>query len=135
MRRPSLHISLLLIIIVVLMSCDRTPRGVLSMNAMADLIVDLQLADAYIESHPGDFTDDSSIHVIKLVLAALADFIVALLEFSHGLVVGPGVVLHVVGIPHQRTVIVLLGDAVLFEDGLLDDQFAGIIGENKELKY
>ena len=65
MRRPSLHISLLLIIIVVLMSCDRTPHGVLSMNAMADLIVDLQLADAYIESHPGDFTDDSSKLVIK----------------------------------------------------------------------
>ena len=65
MRRPSLHISLLLIIIVVLMSCDRTPGGVLSMNDMADLIVDLQMAEAYIESHPGDFTDDSSKLVIK----------------------------------------------------------------------
>ena len=32
---------------------------------MADLIVDLQLAEAYIESHTADFEDDSSKLVIK----------------------------------------------------------------------
>ena len=37
----------------------------MSVNDMADLIVDLQLAEAYIDSHPSDFNDDSSKQVIK----------------------------------------------------------------------
>lgn len=65
MRSTSLHIPLLLIIIVTLLSCDRTPRGVLSVNEMADLIVDLQLAEAYIDTHSSDFNDDSSKLVVK----------------------------------------------------------------------
>ena len=65
MRRSSLHIPLLLIIIVTLLSCDRTPHGVLSVNDMADLIVDLQLAEAYIDTHTSDFNDDSSKLVVK----------------------------------------------------------------------
>lgn len=65
MHRSSLHIPLLLLIIATLLSCDRTPRGVLSVNDMADLIVDLQLAEAYIDTHMSDFNDDSSKLVIK----------------------------------------------------------------------
>lgn len=37
----------------------------MSVNEMADLIVDLQIADAYIESHNQDFEDDSSKQVLK----------------------------------------------------------------------
>lgn len=46
-------------------SCDKTPRGVLSVNSMADLIVDLQLAEAYIDSHNNEYNTDSSRLVLK----------------------------------------------------------------------
>jgi hypothetical protein len=65
MYRLHLNLSLLLLLALSLISCDKTPRGVLSMDDMADLIVDLQLADAYIESHIQDFDTDSSKLVIK----------------------------------------------------------------------
>ena len=65
MRGLLLHISLLLAIGLAMVSCDRTPGGVIGVNKMADLIVDLQLAEAYIESHTADFEDDSSKLVIK----------------------------------------------------------------------
>lgn len=65
MRTAPLHILLLLAIVTAFISCDRTPGGVMSVNKMSDLIVDLQLADAYIETHINDFQDDSSKMVIK----------------------------------------------------------------------
>jgi len=65
MRKVLLHISLLLTIVMALVSCDRTPSGVMSVNKMADLIADLQLADAYIDSHISEFNSDSSKQVIK----------------------------------------------------------------------
>lgn len=65
MRRATFHISLLLLLALTLLSCDRTPRGVISTNDMADLIVDLQLAEAYMESHSAEFNDDSSKLVLK----------------------------------------------------------------------
>lgn len=65
MHKVLLHLSLLLMVALSLLSCDRTPRGVMSVNDMADLIVDLELAEAYIENNSGDYTDDSSKLVIK----------------------------------------------------------------------
>lgn len=65
MRRITLHISLLLMMALSLLSCDRTPRGVMSVNALADLIVDMQLAEAYIDSHISEFDTDSSKQVMK----------------------------------------------------------------------
>ena len=68
MRPLSHHTSLLLalaLVLFLLTSCDKTPMGVLSTNEMADLIVDLQLADAYIDSHTEEFDSDSSMLVIK----------------------------------------------------------------------
>ena len=65
MRHTSVTISLSLIVTLLLISCGRNPRGVMSINEMADLIVDLQLAEAYIDSHTDDFQDDSSKQVLK----------------------------------------------------------------------
>ena len=65
MHNIRLHWSLLLIVALSLLSCDRTPRGVMSINDMANLIVDLQLADAYIETHNDDFQGDSSKLVVR----------------------------------------------------------------------
>ena len=65
MRPITSRILLLPLLILVLLSCDRAPHGVMSKNKMADLIVDLQIAEAYIENHSQDFQDDSSKLVIK----------------------------------------------------------------------
>jgi len=64
-RLPLHNIALLLLIVLSLLSCDKTPRGVMSVNAMADLIVDLHLAEAYIDTHGSDFQTDSSKQVLK----------------------------------------------------------------------
>ena len=65
MRHAPLHISLLFLLVLSLLSCDKTPRGVISVNDMADLIVDLKIADVYIEKHRDEFPDDSSKLVLK----------------------------------------------------------------------
>lgn len=65
MRHAVYHISLSLMLALSLMSCGRTPGGVLSVNDMADLIVDLQIADAYMENHSDEYTNDSSKLVLK----------------------------------------------------------------------
>lgn len=65
MHRLSPFILTLLLLIPLFMSCGKTPSGVMSQNEMANLIVDLQLAEAYIESHSEDFQTDSSKQVIK----------------------------------------------------------------------
>ena len=67
-----------------------------------------------------------TILVFIVALAALVKLVVATLELAHGFVVGLGVIFHVVGIPHQRRVVVMLGDAVLLEDRLLDGELAGV---------
>ncbi len=65
MRRSKLHISLLLLLALSVFACGRTPGGVISTSKMADLIVDLQLAEAYIESHGAEFGNDSTKLVLK----------------------------------------------------------------------
>ena len=65
MRNALSHIFLTVLLVLSLAACDKTPGGVMSINEMADLIVDLQLADAYIESHTLEFDNDSSMLVIK----------------------------------------------------------------------
>ena len=56
---------LLPLLVLVLLSCDRTPIGVMSKDKLADLIVDLQIAEAYIDNHSQEFVDDSSKQALK----------------------------------------------------------------------
>ena len=65
MPAPLRHISLCVLLLLTLLSCDKTPGGVMSINDMADLITDLQLAEAYIDSHSSEFDNDSSRQVLK----------------------------------------------------------------------
>lgn len=65
MRFLMRHIAPLMALVVLLSSCDRTPRGVMSVNDMADLIVDMQLAEAYIDRHTDEFDNDSTKMVMK----------------------------------------------------------------------
>ena len=64
MRKALYHISLMFLLVLSI-SCDRAPNGVLSKNDLANLIVDLQMADAYIESHRQDYPNDSTKQVLK----------------------------------------------------------------------
>lgn len=65
MRKASFHISLMFLLVLSLLACDRTPRGVISKSDMADLIADLQIADAYIENHREEFPNDSTKQVLR----------------------------------------------------------------------
>lgn len=65
MRACYLKLLILFVVALSLLACDKTPRGVLSVNEMADLIVDLQVADAYMEHNMGDFETDSSKLILK----------------------------------------------------------------------
>ena len=67
MRHAMPHISLLplLLLVLSLTSCDKTPGGVISVNDMADLIVDLKIAEAYMESNAAEFPNDSTKQVLK----------------------------------------------------------------------
>lgn len=64
MSKTLLHIALLITALTFL-SCGRTPRGVMGTDDMAEVIADLKLADAYIDSHPAEFESDSSKQVLK----------------------------------------------------------------------
>ena len=65
MLRSSTLISLLLLLVLSLLSCDKTPRGVIDVDDLADLIVDLKIAEAYIDSHSDEFPTDSTKLVLK----------------------------------------------------------------------
>ena len=52
-------------ILLAIVACDKAPDGVIPESKMEDLVVDLSLADAYIESHYDQFQDDSSRLVLK----------------------------------------------------------------------
>jgi len=65
--RHQSHISAFLVALLALLvaSCDKAPRGVIGESKMTDLIIDLELAEAYIDNHPMDFPNDSTKLVMK----------------------------------------------------------------------
>ena len=65
MHRSSSILLLLVLLVLSFTSCDRTPRGVVGVSDMGDLIADLMLADAYIDSHRDEFPTDSARMVMK----------------------------------------------------------------------
>ena len=46
-------------------ACDKAPKGVIPESTMEDLLVDIEMADAYIQSHWDQFPNDSSKLVLK----------------------------------------------------------------------
>lgn len=55
----------ILLSLVVLSACNKAPDDVISENKMARLIVDLNKAEYYIESHNGEFPNDSTRMALK----------------------------------------------------------------------
>ncbi len=64
MRHLVAAISLALLLCLAV-ACDKAPRGVIPESTMEKLIVDLELADAYIESHYDEFPSDSTRLLLK----------------------------------------------------------------------
>lgn len=61
LRRATYCLSLLLL----LAACNKAPDGVISENKMARLIVDLNKAEYYIETHGSEFANDSTRMALK----------------------------------------------------------------------
>jgi len=71
-------------------SCDKAPRGVIGESKMTDLVIDLELAEAYIDNHPMDFADDSSKLVLKQSIfkkhgITAADYDTSLVWYAHNM--------------------------------------------------
>lgn len=63
--RHLLAVVCTLVLLCLAVACDKAPSGVIPESKMEDLIVDLEMADAYIEMHWDQFPDDSSRLVLK----------------------------------------------------------------------
>ncbi len=81
MRHIVAVISLALLLCLTV-ACDKAPRGVIPESTMEKLIVDLELADAYIESHYDQFPNDSSRLVLKQSVMAKYDITPELYDTS-----------------------------------------------------
>lgn len=69
-HRVAIFLFLMMCLVV---SCDKAPNGVIPESKMEPLLVDLELAEAYIESHWDQFPDDSSKLVLKQSVFAKHD--------------------------------------------------------------
>jgi hypothetical protein len=55
----------LLLVAVLLASCNKAPDGVISEGTMTQLIIDLNKAEYYVQSHSNEFPDDSTRMALK----------------------------------------------------------------------
>lgn len=78
------------LVAVAAVGCSKAPRGVISESDMADLIVDLTKADAYLGLYPDKFPDDSSKQALKQSVFAMhhvtqADYDSSMVWYAHNL--------------------------------------------------
>lgn len=78
------------LVAVMAASCSKAPRGVISEGDMADLIVDLTKADAYLGMYPDKFPDDSAKQALKQSVFAMhhvtqADYDSSMVWYAHNL--------------------------------------------------
>ena len=50
---------------VMLIACDKAPRGIIGERKMAQIVADLQVADAYVTTNPDQFDTDSARQALK----------------------------------------------------------------------
>ncbi|MBQ7690880.1 MAG: DUF4296 domain-containing protein [Muribaculaceae bacterium] len=91
-----------------LYACDKAPNGIISESRMVDLLVDLYQADAYLESYPTQFPDDSTKMSLKQAVYAKhgvtqADYDTSLVWYAHNMDVYSDVYRRVVDkLNHER---------------------------------
>ena len=78
------------LVAVAAVGCSKAPRGVISEGDMADLIVDLTKADAYLSIYPDKFPDDSSKQALKQSVFAMhhvtqAEYDSSMVWYAHNL--------------------------------------------------
>jgi len=89
--RKLFHILPLLVALALLTAaCDKAPSGVIGESKMADLLVDLQLAESYIDTHPIDYPDDSTKQVLRQSIFAkhgvtTLDYDTSLVWYAHNM--------------------------------------------------
>ena len=88
--RYRLHWLALAALVVALVACDKAPRGVIGESKMTDLLVDMQLADAYIDNRPMDFPDDSTRLLLKQSVfkkhgVTMAQYDTSLVWYAHNM--------------------------------------------------
>lgn len=59
-----------IVFLCIVAACDKAPNGVIPESKMEDLLVDIELADAYIEAHWDEFPNDSSRLLLKQSILA-----------------------------------------------------------------
>ncbi len=65
MRRFPVVIFTLMLVLVTVVSCSKTPPGIISERKMKNLLKDIYRAEAYIEGHSSEFATDSQKMVLK----------------------------------------------------------------------
>ena len=88
MRPSRWHI--LLVALLVLMACNKVPRGIIKESDMVDLLVDLHKADAYVDNYPTQFPSDSTRMMLKQSVfmkhgVTQADFDTSLVWYAHNM--------------------------------------------------
>lgn len=68
MNRNSIYAAFLTLCITLITACDNRPDEVLSENKAVDLIADLQIAEAYMDSHHSKFADNDARQSLKLAV-------------------------------------------------------------------
>lgn len=77
-------------LMTLLCACDKAPRGIIKESDMVDLLVDLYKADAYVESYPMQFPDDSTRMLLKQSVYSKhgitqADYDTSLVWYAHNM--------------------------------------------------
>ncbi len=83
-------VSIACVILALLAACDKAPAGIIDESDMVDLLVDLYKADAYRQTHPSQFPDDSTLMALKQSVMAghgvtPADFDTSLVWYAHNM--------------------------------------------------
>ena len=79
-----------LVFAAMLLACDKAPDGIIAESDMVDLLVDLYKADAYRDTQPSQFPDDSTLMALKQSVFAMhgvtqADYDTSLVWYAHNM--------------------------------------------------
>ena len=88
--KPGRILIALALVALMLPACDKAPRGIIKESDMVDLMVDIYKADAYCESYPTQFPDDSTKMMLKQSVfskhgVTQADYDTSLVWYAHNM--------------------------------------------------
>lgn len=92
---------IVIVAMLILISCNKAPNGIIKESDMVDLLVDLHKADAYVDNYPTQFPDDSTRMALKQSVflkhgVTQADFDTSLVWYAHNIDVYTDVYRHTI---------------------------------------